>query len=188
MRRVHQPIARGKQRRSYSQRRRSIGGGRPNQIPKPPLHRLIKSALVRRVRRARALDHFRHSHRRALGSQRRSSGAICPKWSGPSRDRKYTPRWSEMDSNVQLRDALAPPTAWPVATPSDSGGEWRFSDCRPTSRSVCREAGNCLDETVAPAVDRSHSDEASKPLPIWRGTGSSNPPPSSGESGANSTP
>jgi putative SOS response-associated peptidase YedK len=33
-------------------------------------------------------------------------------------------------------DALAAPTARPVVTPPDSGGEWRFSDRRPTTRSV----------------------------------------------------
>src|SRR5215472_3635400 len=35
----------------------------------------------------------------------------------------------------------------------DSGGEWRFSDRRPTTRSVWREGGNCSDETVGPMVD-----------------------------------
>jgi hypothetical protein len=49
-------------------------------------------------------------------------------------------------------------------------------------------ADDCSDDTAAPTVDRpqlGRSAEASKPLLISRGTGSSNPFPSSGESDTN---
>ena len=48
-------------------------------------------------------------------------------------------------------------------------------------------AGKCSDETTARCSIGPVSGEASKQLPICRGTGSSNPSPSSGESRANLT-
>jgi hypothetical protein len=60
------------------------------------------------------------------------------------------------------------------------------AQCEMPSKSITLpRAGKCSDETTARCSIGPVSGEASKRLPICRGTGSSNPSPSSGESPAN---
>jgi hypothetical protein len=47
MRRVQEPLAQGKQRRSYSQGGSEMGGGRPNEMLEPPLHRADQESLLK---------------------------------------------------------------------------------------------------------------------------------------------
>ena len=84
-----------------------------------------------------------------------------------------------MDSKFQFRDASPPPTAWGPSFRRVSGG----SLCRRNS-----SIGLPRPTTARVVPPRRLSigpnpTEASKPLPIWRGTEISNPFHSSGESG-----
>jgi hypothetical protein len=59
-------------------------------------------------------------------------------------------------------------------------------ECRgPGKTAIFRFSGTA--RMTSPTADRTHLGRR-KALPFWRGTGSSNPAPSSGESGANLTP
>jgi hypothetical protein len=85
-----------------------------------------------------------------------------------------TPCWRRMDSNCQFRDASQPPTAV-----NDDSSRRRNSSIglpRPTTARMIPPRRRSIGPNSA---------EASKLLPISRGTGSSNPFPSSGESCAN---
>ena len=89
-----------------------------------------------------------------------------------------TLRWRGMDSKFQFGDASPPPTAWAPSFRRVSGG----SLCRRNS-----SIGLPRPTTARVVPPRRLSigpnpTEASKPLPIWRGTEISNPFPSSGES------
>jgi hypothetical protein len=88
-----------------------------------------------------------------------------------------------MDSKIQFRDASPPPSAW---APSFDGEWWLLEPSQQLDWFA--EADDCSDDTATPTVDRpqlGRSAEASKPLLISRGTGSSNPFPSSSESATN---
>ena len=85
-----------------------------------------------------------------------------------------------MDSNFQFRDASPPTMAW---TPSFDDGRRLPRGGATPPLVCCVEADERADN--APRR-RPNPDEASKALPISRGTESSNPFPSSGESVANS--
>src|SRR4051794_31322559 len=70
-----------------------------------------------------------------------------------------------------------------TSAPPSFGGERRF--VAPQQLYQFAKADDCSDDTVARAVDRPTRTKVSNPLPIWRGTGNSNPSPSSAESAAN---
>ena len=85
-----------------------------------------------------------------------------------------------MDLNLQFRDALPPHTVCHLHSAGSGGSS------RPQQLYQFAKADDCSDDTAARTVDRPTRTKVSNPLPIWRGTGSSNPSPSSGESAANS--
>jgi hypothetical protein len=83
-----------------------------------------------------------------------------------------------MDSKIQFRDASPSPSAWARSF----GGEWWLLE--PSQQLYWfAEADDCSDDTAAPTVNRP---QLGRSLEISRGTGSSNPLPSSVESAANS--
>ena len=89
-------------------------------------------------------------------------------------------RWHKF----QFRDASLPPIAWAPSIRRVSGGSLSRRNssiglARPTTARV-------IPPPRRPSI-RPNPTEATKPLPIWRGTEISNPFPSSGESDANLT-
>ena len=97
----------------------------------------------------------------------------------PETGSQLTLCWRGMDSKFQFRDASPPPTAWAPSFRRVSGGSLSRRNssiglARPTTARV-------IPPPRRPSI-RPNPTEATKPLPIWRGTEISNPFPSSGES------
>jgi len=72
-----------------------------------------------------------------------------------------------MDLNLQFRDALPPHTVCHLHSAGSGGSS------RPQQLYQFAKADDCSDDTAARTVDRPTRTKVSNPLPIWRGTGSS---------------